>query len=431
MPAALLLPLAATAAKEQPNVVIIFTDDQGWGDLNRFGGSDLVTPNMDRICDEGVRFTNFYANSSISSPSRAALLTGRYPQRAGMPDLANGTPGSHGMPASELTIAEVLREEGYATALIGKWHLGQSKETMPQNQGFDYSFGHLGGCIDNYSHFFYWSEPNVHDLWENSEEIYREGENFSRLMIEKSFEFIDKNRDNPFLLFFSSNYPHYPLQGDAKWREYYKDMPHPRNKFAAMVSTIDERIGELLDKLDSEGLRENTIIIFMSDNGYSTEPRTYYGGGSARHLRGSKFSCFEGGIRVPAAISYPKRLPSNEVRSQVAMGADWFPTIMELCGIKRDDLDIDGSSIVKLIKSPKAKSPHEVICWSVEQSWAVREGDMKLVNEVDKFTKERSFGLYNIAEDEGESCDLSAKYPEIVERLTAEYKRWRADTSKK
>lgn len=149
-------------SERKPNVVIFFTDDQGAIDVNRFGATDLATPNMDRLCNSGIQFTNFYANSSISSPSRASLLTGRYPQRAGMPQLASPDPAVVGLPAGETTIAEILRDNGYATAVIGKWHLGSHPESRPNAQGFDYFFGHLGGCIDNYSHYFYWKIGRAH-----------------------------------------------------------------------------------------------------------------------------------------------------------------------------------------------------------------------------------------------------------------------------
>lgn len=406
------------AKKEiKPNVVIFLTDDQGSIDVNRFGAKDLLTPNMDKLCETGVQLTQFYANSSISSPSRAALMTGRYPQRVGMLKLASSEKGIAGMPGNEITMAEVLRDNGYETALIGKWHLGYTPETMPQAQGFNYSFGHMGGCIDNYSHFFYWNGPNRHDLWRNGEEVYNEGENFSDLMVKEAIRFIGQNKKKPFFLYFSTNYPHYPLQGDQKWRMYYKNLPHPRDKYAAMVSTIDEKIGMVINKIEKEGLRKNTIIIFMSDNGHSTEERTFFGGGSAGELRGEKFSTYEGGIRVPAIISFPALLPQNTVCNEIGMGADWMPTIIDLCKINWDKSDFDGKSLVSMIKDKKS-TPHDVIHWQVGLLWAVRKGDYKMVGKENK--NGEIIELYNLNEDKRESRDLATTHRTIYNDLLKE-----------
>jgi arylsulfatase A-like enzyme len=182
----------------KPNVILIYTDDQGSLDVNCYGSGDLITPNMDGLANRGVRFTQMYAPSSLCSPSRAGLMTGRFPVRAGMPGNAPHMKGKPGMPGAEVTIAEMLRDGGYVTGHVGKWHLGYTPETMPNQQGFDYSFGHMGGCIDNYSHFFYWSGPNRHDLWRNEKEVWEDGRFFGDLMTEECIEFIETNRDRPF-----------------------------------------------------------------------------------------------------------------------------------------------------------------------------------------------------------------------------------------
>src|SRR6056297_3126309 len=167
-----------------PNVIIIYTDDQGSIDVNTYGAEDLYTPNMDLLAETGVRFTQFYAAAPVCSPSRAALLTGKTPLAAGLPGTASSKMGEEGMPSEEVTIAEVLKDNGFVTGHIGKWHLGYIPETMPNGQGFDYSFGHMGGCIDNYSHFFYWNGPNRHDLWRNGREVWADGRFFPDLMVE-------------------------------------------------------------------------------------------------------------------------------------------------------------------------------------------------------------------------------------------------------
>ncbi|MHC4253427.1 MAG: sulfatase-like hydrolase/transferase, partial [Planctomycetota bacterium] len=196
-----LMLLTSTAMARQPNVIIIFTDDQGSVDMNVYGATDLATPSMDGVARRGVRFTQFYAAAPVCSPSRVGLMTGRTPQHGGL----NGNVGLNavGMPSAQVTIAEELKKAGYATAHIGKWHLGHSKQTVPNGQGFDHSFGHLVGCIDNYSHFFYWSGPNKHDLWLNGKEVFRNGEFFPDLMVEEAGEFIEKNRRKPFFVYFA------------------------------------------------------------------------------------------------------------------------------------------------------------------------------------------------------------------------------------
>lgn len=420
------LPLTGAAQEppRRPNVVIFLTDDQGSVDLNCYGSHDLATPNMDRICNTGVRFTQFYAASSISSPSRAALLTGRYPQRAGVPALVAPDPQKPGLPASEVTLAEMLRDNGYRTALIGKWHLGHAVESQPNAQGFDYFFGHLGGCIDNYSHYFYWNGPNRHDLHRNGEEVWYAGRNFSELMVEESLRFIEENRERPFLLCFMSNYPHYPLQGDDSWREYYaaQGTPHPRDKYAAMVSTVDQRIGAVLDKLDEEGLADDTIVIFMSDNGHSTEERTFGGGGSAGIFRGNKFTLYEGGIRVPAAIRYPRVFTPGTVCDRVASGCDWLPTIAELCGATLPDRKIDGRSLVETVNGDGTPQ-HPVLHWATGKIWAVRKGDYKLVCTANG-KEAPTIELFHIVNDPSESKNLAAELPDKVEELRAEHDAW-------
>jgi arylsulfatase A len=425
--------MAATAsAADRPNVIVIMTDDQGTADLGAAGARDVETPHLDALARRGVRFSQFYAVAPVCSPSRAGLLTGRHPARAGMPSNASADAGAPGMPAREITIAEMLKSAGYATGHVGKWHLGFSPETMPLGQGFDSSFGHMGGCIDNYSHFIYWGGPNRHDLYRDGREVQSPGRFFGDLMVEEAAGFLERNRDRPFFLYFAINAPHYPLQGDPKWLAHYAGLKHPRNLYAAFLSTMDERIGQLLDKVDSLGLRDRTIVIVQSDHGHSTEERSFFGGGSAGIYRGAKFSLFEGGIRVPAIISWPGRLPQNEVRSQVANGCDWLPTIAELCGAKLPVVKLDGKSLTAVIKDANVPSPHTVLHWQIGKSWAVRDGDWKLLFNVEDTTK-RSPGtvipglfLVNLKDDPSEKSNLAAARPEIVDRLKRLRAEWEA-----
>lgn len=216
-----LLISVAGASERKPNVILILTDDQGSIDVNCYGASDLATPHMDRLARHGVRFTQFYSAAPVCSPSRAGCLTGCVPQRAGVP----GNVGQkNGLPPEQITIAEMLKVNGYSTAHIGKWHLGHEATMIPNAQGFDHSFGHIGGCIDNYSHFFYWNGPNRHDLWENGIEIHRSGHFFGDMMVDQATQFVESNRDKPFFMYFAINMPHYPYQGDEKWLRYYSTL---------------------------------------------------------------------------------------------------------------------------------------------------------------------------------------------------------------
>lgn len=422
-----------------PNVIIIFTDDQGSVDLNCYGAKDLVTPHMDSLAKRGVRFTQFYAAAPVCSPSRAGLLTGRYPVRAGVPGNVPSRKGGIGMPALQVTIAETFKKAGYATAHIGKWHLGYTKATMPNGQGFDHSFGHMGGCIDNYSHFFYWNGPNLHDLWRNGKEIFEDGKFFPELMATEAAKFIAANKAKPFFMYFALNTPHYPYQGYAKWLKHYAKLPYPRNLYAAFLSTQDEAIGKLLAALDAQKLRENTIIVFQSDHGHSHEERAHFGGGSAGPYRGAKFSMFEGGLRVPAIISWPGTLPEDAVRNQMAHSCDWLPTVAELAGIKLINRDIDGKSLANVIQN-NAKTPHEVLHWQIGRGnnprWAVREGDWKLIGNPQDTSKKAPLTakdklfLVNLKESVREMKNLAGANPDITRRLKKLHDDWAKDSIK-
>lgn len=442
--AALLLTAFVRAATpspgaSRPNVIVIMTDDQGAGDAGCYGAKDIVTPSIDALAARGVRFTQFYSAAPVCSPSRAGLMTGKYPLHAGLPSNASSEPGGKGLPATQVTLAEMFKAAGYATAHVGKWHLGYTPATMPNGQGFDFSFGHMGGCIDNFSHFFYWNGPNRHDLFRNGQEVQRPGRFFADLMVEEASGFITQNRAKPFFLYFALNMPHYPYQGDPGWLVRYKDLPYPRNLYAAFLSACDERIGALLKHVDDLGLRDNTIVVFQSDNGHSTEERAHSGGGSAGPYRGEKFSLFEGGIRLPAIISGPGRVPAGAVRNQLVHACDWMPTLAELCGVKLLNPDIDGKSIVPVLRSASAPTPHQVLHWHVgngaKGQWAVREGDWKLIGNVSKSgaglsPEDKTLFLSNLATDVAESRNLAAANPAVVQRLRRLHDDWIAATLK-
>lgn len=425
----------AKEASRPPNVVLIFSDDQGTLDLNCYGSKDLHTPNLDRLAREGVRFTQFYTASPVCSPSRAALLTGSYPQRAGVVGNVSSRPDAVGMPTDRVTLAEALKGAGYRTALFGKWHLGTIPECDPLGQGFDRFFGHRSGCIDNLSHTFYWQGPPLHDLWRDRTEIYAEGKHFSDLVVREAKRFLGENRDRPFFLYLPLNSPHYPLQAQEKYRKLYAGLPEPRRSYAAMVSSVDGAVGEVLERLDQLKLRENTLVVFLSDHGHSTEERANFGGGNAGPYRGAKFSMLEGGIRVPCIARLPGTLPAGEVRDQFAVSIDWYPTIAELCKAQLPDRPIDGRSLLPVLRSPQAASPHPVFHWQLGNQWAVREGNWKLVfNAADTEVGKRLQGpdqlfLSDLSADATEKQNRAVQQPEVVARLRGLHEQWAAQWS--
>jgi arylsulfatase A len=425
--------LPGRSQPSRPNILLILSDDQGTLDAGCYGAKDLKTPSLDRLARDGVRFTQFYAAAPVCSPSRAALLTGRYPQRAGLVTNSPSQPGvAGGLPAEQITLAETLKTAGYATGHVGKWHLGYTKETMPQAQGFNSSFGHMGGCIDNFSHFFYWDGPNRHDLWRDGVETWEVGHFFGDLMAREANGFLERNRVRPFFLYWAVNLPHYPLQGSERWRREYRDLPSPRREYAAAVSTMDELIGKVLRRLDDLGLRENTIVVFQSDHGHSTEVRTFGGGGFAGPYRGAKFSLFEGGIRVPAMARWPKRWPRGVVRNQLATGIDWFPTLAIAAGAALP-AGVDGRDLDPVMRSESAPTPHPTFHWqsgggATGPQWAVREGRWKLIrNGVDTSAVAGAVDpvwLSDLEIDPGERRNLATEEPEVVLRLTRLHEEW-------
>ena len=420
---------------DRPNVLLIYTDDQGSLDANCYGSKDLTTPTLDHLAATGLRFTQMCAPSAICSSSRAGLLTGRFPARAGVPGNVSSSKGHAGMPPEQVTLAEAFRDAGYATGHIGKWHLGYDEATMPNGQGFDSSFGHMGGCIDNYSHFFYWQGPNRHDLWRNGKEIWMDGQFFPDLMVQECREFLTKKRTQPFFLYWAINVPHYPMQGTEKWRQHYAHLPAPRRMYAEFVSTMDEKIGEVLAQLDQLGLRDNTIIVVQSDHGHSTEERAFFGGGNAGPYRGAKGGLFEGGLRVPSFISWPGVIPQGEVRDQFVTGCDWFPTLLDLAGCEPPGHAIEGQSLRSVLLQ-NGPSPHKQWCWQLgsgnNAQFAVREGNWKLlVNPRDtsgqgKLTDKDKKFLVNLESDIGEATNLAEQEPARLAQMEKLLKSFRA-----
>ena len=445
----LAFPALGVSAVERPNILIILTDDQGTIDANCYGSTDLRTPNIDRLAATGVRFTQAYAHT-VCCPARAALMTGRHPQRGGVHHWTQGDlngPDGINMALGEVTLAEALKPAGYRTALYGKWHLGAHRDFGPKKQGFDEFFGIRDGFIDNYNHYFLHGS-GFHDLYDGIKPVKAPGKYFPELMVQRSLKFIMQNKDRPFLLYVPFNIPHYPEQALKRFEAVYKDIADPaRRSYAAIVSTTDHYIGKIVDKLEALGLRENTIIIFMSDNGHSEEtgnrirvdnhrsgyPKGHFygasGGGSTGKWIGQKGSFLEGGVRVPAIISYPAKLPKGEVRGQIITAMDWFPTVLDLCGVQQpsNSPKLDGHSVLPLIRSAKAKSKYKILHFAWGKKWAVREGDWKLIGS----DGNAKVSLRNLVDAKPEAKDYAKAKPEIVQRLRTLHSDWVKEVSPK
>jgi arylsulfatase A len=450
--AAALVSTSALAATK-PNVVILFTDDQGTLDANSFGSTDLHTPNIDKLAATGVKFTQAYAHT-VCCPARAALMTGRYPQRGGVNSWTQSdmhAADGINMALSEVTLAEVLKGAGYRTALFGKWHLGAHRDFGPKKQGFDEFFGIRNGFIDNFRHYQLKGE-GFHDLYEGTKEVWAKGKFFPEMVVDRSLKFLEKNRHRPFFLYLAFNIPHYPEQALKQHVALYRDLPMPRRSYAAIVTTTDYYIGKVLDKLESLGLRNNTIIVFQSDNGHSVEdyqiksdhhnsgyPKGYNygangGGGNTGKWLGHKGNFFEGGIRTPAILSCPAKLPRGVVRDQAVSVMDWYPTVLELCGVTPPKVKLDGRSLLPVIRSADAPAPHPVLYFQWQDRWAVRQGDWKLIGK----PKHRIWGLwglglslklFSLADAEPERIDHAAEHQELVVKLLQLHQQWVADVT--
>jgi len=431
--------VAAGVARAQrytprPNVVVIISDDQGMGDIGCYGHeADPLTPHLDALAASGVRLTGFYANAPMCSPTRAAFLTGRHPLRCGVPFVVDSSPGVVGLRGDEVTLAEVLRDAGYRTGLIGKWHLGSAPESLPNAQGFRDFYGFRSGCIDYFSHRFYWGlgagKPSFHDLWRNGEEIDESGEYATHLITREAKRFLAETGDGPFFLTVAYNAPHYPMHAPKQYLERFGHVDDPERKMhLAMLAAMDDGVGEIIQTLEERGLRDSTLVFFFSDNGATIEDRAGEGGRNTPY-RGYKFSLFEGGIRMPAIASWPGILPAGKVRDGMCAGFDLFPALVKLCSAEMPaGRTLDGRDIWPLLVDG-ARSPHESLFWKRYDQTAVRRGDWKLiVNPMlalgDENRLEEKVFLANLAEDPGEQRNLASQHPEIVADLEALIHQW-------
>jgi len=421
----------SSAAGKLPNIVIIFTDDQGYQDAGCFGSPQIETPNLDRMAAEGMKFTDFYVAQPVCGASRAALLTGCYPNRIGL----LGAPSHksiHGIHKNEMTIAELVKQSGYATAIYGKWHLGHHPEFLPTRHGFDDYFGLP------YSNDMWPYHPERPDDYPplpliEGEEIIEYNPDQSKLTTwytERAVKFIEKNKERPFFLYVAHNMPHVPLFVSEKFKGRSK-----RGLYGDVIMEIDWSVGQILSTLERLGIDEETLVIFTSDNG----PWLSYGdhAGSALPLREGKGTTWDGGTREPTLMRWPGKIPAGKVCREPAMTIDIFPTIAGLAGAGLPEHTIDGKNIRPLLSGePGAVSPQDAyyFYWG-DDLQAVRSGRWKLhfphkYRTLDgrpggtggipvKYSQdETALALYDLEKDIGEQHDVAAGNPGVVKRLT-------------
>jgi arylsulfatase A-like enzyme len=440
--------LFAAAATRPPNVVVIFTDDQGYGDVGVFGAKGYTTPNLDRLAKEGAKFTNFHVAQAVCSASRAALLTGCYSNRVGIHG-ALGPNSNHGINASETTIAELLKSRGYATGMAGKWHLGHREQFLPPRHGFDESFGLP------YSNDMWPFHPEAKagtypklPLYENGRVIDDEitpvkMDQLTTRYTERAVSFIERNKNTPFFFYLAHAMPHVPLAVSDKFRG-----KSAAGLYGDVIMEIDWSVGEVLRALEKHGLVDNTLVIFTSDNG----PWLSYGthAGSAGPLREGKGTFWEGGTRVPALMRWPGKIPAGTTINDYLMTIDLLPTLAGLSGAALPAHPIDGRDVWPLItRRPGATNPHEGygIWYAQNELQAVVSGDGRwklLLAHRFRTLAGRSGGrdgipskyenaaiaapaLFELSRDIGETTDVAAANPEVVQRLLAFAEKCRAD----
>jgi arylsulfatase A len=398
-----------TSKSNYPNIVFIFTDDLGYGDLSCFGATDIQTPNIDRIAAEGIKFTSFLSASPVCSPSRAGLLTGRMPQRMGIN--AVFFPESFtGMDPEEITFAEILKDKGYQTAIVGKWHLGHMTKYLPLNQGFDSYYG------------IPYSNDMASVVYLNGNEVdsIQVDQRFTtRTYTEKSLEFIEQASKGPFLLYLAHNMPHVPIYASPEFEGTSK-----RGLYGDVIQEIDWSVGEILKKLEEKGLMENTLIVFSSDNGPWLVMEDH--GGSAGPLREGKQFTFEGGVRVPTVAMWKGKIDPGQVYEDLATQMDWFPTFCSLVGADLPkDLIIDGKDLSKVLFENGKRDGDQFLYYMSADQRAYREGDWKIKRPFAGFPGTRGMKavaphetlLFNLKNDPGETTNLAKGNPEKLAQM--------------
>ena len=445
------LPLAAVTASQaatrpKPNFIVIVTDDQGIGDVGCYGHPEVRTPNLDRLAASGMRFSQWYSNAPICSASRAALLTGQFPDRAGVKGALPSEPSWDvpGLRAGEITLPRLLSERGYRTAAFGKWHLGSAPLSRPTAQGFDQFFGWYSGWLDAYSHRYYQlgSAPGkiFHDLWRNDKandtEVFEEPTYMTELLARESQSFLSKQtKQQPFLLYLAFGAPHYSMMAPKKYLDRFPTtMDRDRRMHLAMVAAVDDAVGGLLNLLKQQGMEEDTVVWFQADNGATREVRASsdgkpYHGGSNAPYRGWKQGLFDGGMHVPAILRAPGYIKPGQVWGRPMMSMDLLPTFLALADpTAKVPEHVDGRDILPVIRGEA--QPHEFMYWSFEKQRAIRSGDWKLILNPPNFPGDPVTGkvwLSDLESDPGEKINLADQQPDRVRALIEKIRAWERD----
>lgn len=433
--------LARNDAEQRPNVIVIVTDDQGYGDVGFNGSTQIPTPNIDRIAKEGVRFTRAYVTFPVCGPSRAGMLTGRHQSRFGFDRNPNGDPEDvrGGLPRSEEMMSEMLKRGGYSTKLVGKWHMGTHPTLRPRNRGFDEFYGFIEG-----GHRYFPNETRLEDI-SDSKKPYdwyytKLTDNGARVHFKKyltdelsdrAVEFVSRKAaaDEPFFLYLAYNAPHAPLQATEEYLKRFNHIKDPnRRTYAAMISAVDDGIGRVLAELDRKSLSDDTVVIFMSDNGgvvtgETGEPSVANNG----PLRGGKSQLFEGGVRVPFAMRWPRKLKGGGDFNRPVSSMDIFATLTSQTGIApRADRPLDGVDLIPYLKGEKRGDPQPALFWRKfdQKQYAMVVGDLKLIyNGKDHL-------LFNLRSDGGETKSIAQGNKPIIDKLTALYLNWNQQMAK-
>ncbi len=424
--------LAAAAPIEaqspKPNIVLIITDDMGYADLGVYGAKDIRTPNIDRLAKDGVRFTDFYANATTCSPTRAGLISGRYQQRYGVeqPLSADGAipdAGEHGLDASPTSLPRLLKNGGYATALVGKWHLGYAPTQSPLAHGFDYFFGLKSGYHDYWHHNDSRGAP---DLWENDARVEATGYS-TDLIANKAIAFIDQHKAQPFFIDVAFNAPHWPFQrpdtpsraaGNARFLKPADSLTSTRADYVSMVESLDANVGRVLSALERAGVAQNTIVIFTNDNGGE-----WLSDNSPLFNR--KWTTWEGGIRVPAIVRWPGRIRAGTTTSQVAITMDLTASVLAASGANVPaDAKLDGINLFPILTGTQPVASRTLFWRSVQpvrNMRAVRDGDNKIVIEGNHLF------LYDVRRDPGERNDMARLKPKLARAMKLKLDVWERD----
>jgi arylsulfatase A-like enzyme len=405
------------AAAEKPNVIVIVADDLGYADIGVQGCQDVPTPHIDSLAAAGVRCSSGYVSCPVCSPTRAGLMTGRYQQRFGHeynPGRVREEGTTFGLPLTEVTMANRFQQAGYVTGMVGKWHLGFDAEFHPQQRGFAEYFGFLGG-----GHSYLDAKIDRANPILRGTEPVDETEYLTDALGREAVAFVERHCSEPFFLYLTFNAVHTPMHGCERLRERFAGIQDPkRQTFATMLASLDEAVGGVLEALGKHGIDDNTLIVFISDNGGPTRANT------SRNdpLSGFKGQVREGGIRVPFLVQWKAHLPAGKVYDAPVIALDILPTALAASGTQvPDDARFDGVNLLPFLSGDKIGSPHEWLCWRFGAQRAVRAGNWKLVQ-----LAEGEWELFNLETDIAETENVAGKHPDKVSELTTTFDRWNA-----